>query len=327
MSQSDSETSQNTQAVGSENPRAGMIATAVKFLQNPKVQSSPLDQKKSFLQKKGLTDEEIQMAIDQSGVSNITTVQAPAVPPLPHTLNPHQILPPAIPDKQLSVWNRFQNYSMVAVIVGGVVYALYSLFKKLIEPIFIRQRREMDEKLAKMEQGIAQLNTNMSANIKDIQDSISAIRSDVSEQNNNISRMANNLISYKTDSSSNGVGELQSEISSLKGLLLSSRQFPAAPVNPPVIPSWQLKQEVTSSHHHNGMTSSNDDDDDVMMTNGGGDALHSGSHETGCDRRRDLEESGDEDEQQHDALNNSNGDHNGVETDVLTPSATHVLSV
>ena len=91
------------------------------------------------------------------------------------------------------------------------------------------------------------------------------------------------------------------------------RQFPAAPVNPPVIPSWQLKQEVTSSHQ-NGVTSSNDND---VITNGGGsgDTLHSGS-------RRELEESGDEDEH---VLNN--GDSNGVEIDVLTPSATHVLSV
>ena len=53
----------------------------------------------------GLTEEEIQMAIDQSGVSNVT-VQAPAVPPPPHTLNSYQNIPPAIPEKQCK---KFHN--------------------------------------------------------------------------------------------------------------------------------------------------------------------------------------------------------------------------
>lgn len=34
--------------------RENLITTAVKFLQNPKVQSSPLSQKKDFLKRKGI---------------------------------------------------------------------------------------------------------------------------------------------------------------------------------------------------------------------------------------------------------------------------------
>nr|XP_054768354.1 uncharacterized protein LOC129275914 [Lytechinus pictus] len=43
----------STQDIASEAPREKMIETAVKFLLNPQVRSSPMVQKKAFLRKKG----------------------------------------------------------------------------------------------------------------------------------------------------------------------------------------------------------------------------------------------------------------------------------
>lgn len=43
------------------------IETAVRFLKNPKVIATPLESKRLFLQKKGLTDTEIKSALEKSG--------------------------------------------------------------------------------------------------------------------------------------------------------------------------------------------------------------------------------------------------------------------
>ena len=43
------------------------IFTAVKFLQNPNVQKSSLAHRQAFLRKKGLTEEEIQIACNRAG--------------------------------------------------------------------------------------------------------------------------------------------------------------------------------------------------------------------------------------------------------------------
>uniref|UniRef100_A0A8V0YXG1 Peroxisomal membrane protein PEX14 n=1 Tax=Gallus gallus TaxID=9031 RepID=A0A8V0YXG1_CHICK len=49
--------------------REPLIVTAVKFLQNPRVRQSPIATRRAFLKKKGLTDEEIDLAFQQSGTS------------------------------------------------------------------------------------------------------------------------------------------------------------------------------------------------------------------------------------------------------------------
>jgi peroxin-14 len=43
------------------------VGTAVKFLQNPNVQKSSLANRQAFLKKKGLTDEEVQIACERAG--------------------------------------------------------------------------------------------------------------------------------------------------------------------------------------------------------------------------------------------------------------------
>jgi peroxin-14 len=55
------------------------VGTAVKFLQNPNVQKSSLTHQQAFLKKKGLTDEEVQIACERAGVigrqsSNVVSI-------------------------------------------------------------------------------------------------------------------------------------------------------------------------------------------------------------------------------------------------------------
>uniref|UniRef100_A0AC11D0B1 Peroxisomal biogenesis factor 14 n=1 Tax=Ovis aries TaxID=9940 RepID=A0AC11D0B1_SHEEP len=90
-------------APGSENvvPREPLIATAVKFLQNSRVRQSPLATRRAFLKKKGLTDEEIDLAFQQSGTAadepaslgpatQVVPVQPPHLISQPYSKSPTQ---------------------------------------------------------------------------------------------------------------------------------------------------------------------------------------------------------------------------------------------
>lgn len=55
------------------------VRTAVKFLQNPKVHSSPLKQKQEFLRRKGLTESEVTQACEAAGL-NLNDAEVSFVP-------------------------------------------------------------------------------------------------------------------------------------------------------------------------------------------------------------------------------------------------------
>ena len=52
--------------MGPSAPRADMVANAVSFLEDPNVQSSSMSQRISFLESKGLTSQEIDLALSLS---------------------------------------------------------------------------------------------------------------------------------------------------------------------------------------------------------------------------------------------------------------------
>lgn len=64
-----------------------MLSNAVRFLQDPQVQQSPLSKRIAFLESKGLTKAQIDQAMASAGVSTSTTsptlVSPPPIPSLP----------------------------------------------------------------------------------------------------------------------------------------------------------------------------------------------------------------------------------------------------
>ncbi|KAH9490083.1 peroxisomal membrane protein pex14 [Bulinus truncatus] len=116
-----------------EGPRENLINTAVKFLQNPKVMSSPLYQKKAFLEKKGLTAEEINIAVQRSGVKETenSLQTSGAGPPVNYESVNQQTSQTivAIPPPQ-SALSRARDLTFTTVIVAGVTYAVYQIFQK-----------------------------------------------------------------------------------------------------------------------------------------------------------------------------------------------------
>ncbi|KAK3718439.1 hypothetical protein QZH41_014437, partial [Actinostola sp. cb2023] len=217
------------------------IDTAVKFLQNPRVRQTPMDQRRAFLQKKGLTKEEIEQAISQSGTAadehnNPSTAVVPAQP----TYKPG--LPPPPPPPTTVPW---RGYLGAAVIGGGLGYLLVNLVKTYIMPL-IYDMNKTDEKLEKLEMAVIQTNASVTEAIGSVQTSLESVQEILVEQRKMIKSLSSDLAftqdklaGLPTDSYS--VGDLKAEIVSLKGLLLNRKQFPPANIGSPQtgIPAWQ----------------------------------------------------------------------------------------
>jgi peroxin-14 len=110
--------------------RNDLIANAVRFLQDPKVQSAPLTKRIAFLESKGLTSQEIQTALQQSSSTEASlpvAASAPALPPRNYAPYP--------PPIQNHPWN-WKDYTLATVGVSGLSYVLYVLAKVCDYPLY-----------------------------------------------------------------------------------------------------------------------------------------------------------------------------------------------
>lgn len=104
----------------------------MKVLQDPSVASSSVENRISFLRTKNLTPEEIDAAMSRSGgnapAPSVPYAQAPSGPPQqyyqPYPQQAWQ-LPPAPPRRD------WRDWFIMATVVSGVSYGLYSLGKVL----------------------------------------------------------------------------------------------------------------------------------------------------------------------------------------------------
>uniref|UniRef100_A0A8C0ABG1 Peroxisomal membrane protein PEX14 n=1 Tax=Bos mutus grunniens TaxID=30521 RepID=A0A8C0ABG1_BOSMU len=233
--------SQPSSAPGSENvvPREPLIATAVKFLQNSRVRQSPLATRRAFLKKKGLTDEEIDLAFQQSGTAADEPMSlGPATQVVP-VQPPHLISQPYSP-----AGSRWRDYSALAIIMAGITFGFHQLYKKYLLPL-IMGGREDRKQLERMEASLSELSGSVAQTVTQLQMTLASVQELLIQQQQKVQELAHELATAKATTSTNwilesqNINELKSEINSLKGLLLNRRQFPPSP-SAPKIPSWQI---------------------------------------------------------------------------------------
>ncbi|XP_030842796.1 peroxisomal membrane protein PEX14-like [Strongylocentrotus purpuratus] len=243
-----------------EAPREKMIETAVKFLLNPQVRSSPMAQKKAFLRKKGVKDPEIELAIDRSGtrqdVAPPPANQTPTAPP-PQGQVPMATHPGAVPQQQMVPYMQppppprvttWRDYAATAVIISGVSFGIYKLIMKFVSP-WLKSRKEEKERMNRLEASIEELNKNVSEAVTAMEKSISTIQGLMEKQEQQLTTLNSEVVSGKALSNgrrSTDTTEIKSEIMSLKGLLLSRHQFPSTPQRT-TIPSWQRSSDQSST--------------------------------------------------------------------------------
>lgn len=244
-----------------------MIATAVKFLQNQKVRQSPLATRKAFLKKKGLTDEEVELAIQRSGVTEEPQALAPAPLGPPHLLHPSQLAP--IPHSAPGY--RWRDYGALAIIMAGMAFGFHHLYRKYILPL-IMGSREDKKQLQRMEASMVAMSGTLTQTVTQLQVTLASVQELLVQQQQKIQELSNELATSQASTTTNRmlesqtISELKAEIVSLKGLLLSRRQFPASP-SVPKIPSWQIPLKPASMSNPSSVNHTNSSSDISPVSN------------------------------------------------------------
>jgi peroxin-14 len=210
-------------------------------LQNPKVIPTPIDNKRQFLIKKGLTLDEVEAALKTAGAYNIPqdSMHQSLVPTQPQII--YQQVPPVVS----SIWFRLAKWVASFIAAGCVAYTAYKL---IVKKYFFSKKSKIEKQLESMTSTNAKLNDTL----KEMRNSVEALKLSVEQ----IGKEINGL---SKDKSIGSESEIKSEIQSVKSLLLNRSQFPSIPTVTPIIPSWQLnpkKENVVS----NGTNSESDGD-------------------------------------------------------------------
>ncbi|XP_036035350.1 peroxisomal membrane protein PEX14 isoform X1 [Onychomys torridus] len=215
------------------------IATAVKFLQNSRVRQSPLATRRAFLKKKGLTDDEIDLAFQQSGTATDEPPSlGPATPVVP-VQPPHLIPQPYSPGG-----SRWRDYGALAIIMAGIAFGFHQLYKKYLLPLILGGQEDRKQ-LERMAASLSELSVSVAQTVTQVQTTLASVQELLRQQQQKVQELAHELAAAKATTSTNcilesqNINELKSEINSLKGLLLNRRQFPPSP-SAPKIPSWQI---------------------------------------------------------------------------------------
>ncbi|XP_022597619.1 peroxisomal membrane protein PEX14 isoform X3 [Seriola dumerili] len=246
-------------------PREALITTAVKFLQNPKVCQSPLATRKAFLKKKGLTDEEVELAIQRSGSTEEVLPLSPVGPP--HPLHATQL----VPATHSPAGYRWRDYGALTIIMVGIAFGFHQLYKKYILPL-IMGSREDKKHLQRMESNIAAMSGTLTQTVSQLQQTLVSVQELLIQQQQRIQELSQELAASEASSSTNRIldnqtiGELKQEIVSLKGLLLSRRQFPSTPTIPK-IPSWQIPLKPPSASSSPSINHTNSSSDISPVSN------------------------------------------------------------
>ncbi|XP_061832497.1 peroxisomal membrane protein PEX14 isoform X1 [Nerophis lumbriciformis] len=256
--------------------REALISTAVKFLQNPKVRQSPLATRKAFLKKKGLTDEEVDLAIHRTGSTEVVLPFRSAG--APHPLDSTHLATVSHSPKGL----RWRNYGAFTIMMVGIAYGCHQLYKKYILPL-IMACREDKKHLQRMESNIAAMSGTLTQTVGQLQQTLTSLQELLIQQQQKIQELSQELATAEVSSATSRivdnqtVGELKAEIVSLKGLLLSRRQFPSTP-SVPKIPSWQIPLKANSASSSQSVNHSSSDISPVSNESDNSSPVKDGRH-------------------------------------------------
>ncbi|KAF9129523.1 peroxisomal membrane protein pex14 [Mortierella sp. 14UC] len=248
--------------------REDILASAVKFLQDPKVQASSLGKKVAFLESKGLTSEEIEEAMQRAnGTAPAAGAVSTAIVPAQHQqmMQPYpgqqvMMAPPPLPPKY-----DWKDMFIAAVVAGGFSYGMWQVAKKVVGPKLQwpsqeeleMDKKKLDEQFDEIEKSLAEVKDSTTTVAKNVEEQtahvkeslegmtgvldgmktndekreqeLSGLKADIE----NIKTMIPKLMEKNKESQANVLNELQTEIKSLKSLLLNRRApGPGAPGSP-----------------------------------------------------------------------------------------------
>jgi len=215
-----------------EGVREELVKTAVKFLENSRVQSSTEQMKKEFLVKKGLTDAEIDLAF--SRISQDAPLQQ-VKQKIDMQQQMQSQVPMVLPQSAFS--SKLRDLLNLLLLIGGASYGVRYLWKKYISPWLFGPPKPMKtphEMVLETTQAVLKT-------VEQLQKSVQSLQSSLDNHSSKLDQVTQAQVKPEE---TGAMQDLKSEIQSVKGLLLSSRSFPQNPtISPPTIPAWQLETE------------------------------------------------------------------------------------
>lgn len=228
--------------------REDLVATAVKFLQNAKVQERPLEQRRAFLERKGMNTAEIELAMLRSGTLTTELDSASLMPQEQRGQPPFVGTPAIIPVATTvpSSWTRLRDVANMIVLLTGAAYAVYHVYKRLILPA-LRGGEDSDnsDPLKEVRRSVDELRRSMADVVAGITETQSLMR--VQQRQLDDAIRSSSLLRGPDELDRMHVTEVKEELRSLKALLLNRKQFPSLPTTTPVIPAWQLQQNAADN--------------------------------------------------------------------------------
>ncbi|AAS54871.1 AGR381Cp [Eremothecium gossypii ATCC 10895] len=249
--------------------RKELFASAVSFLGEPSVQTAPLTKKVEFLQTKGLTEDEIQLALEQAGKADTQgrheVVQSAGVGAGAVMQDVvYETVPPPLPRRD------WKDYFVMATATAGLCYGLYEVTRRYVVPQLLpesRSRLEQDKRqiedhfekvdrlLEKLEQEQDEFRDQQVEKLKELDATIIKLQGALEEttktRNNinfefrdlklQVTEMAKKLDEFRQARDHNSqLTALQSDMESLKRLIknstLLSSPAPGAGSAPPAVP-------------------------------------------------------------------------------------------
>jgi len=194
-----------------EGVREELVKTAVKFLENSRVQSSTEQMKREFLVKKGLTDAEIDIAF--SRVSQVAPLQQ-----VKQNIDMQQPMQSQVPMvlPQSAFSSKLRDLLNILLLIGGASYGVRYLWKKYISPwLFGPPKPVKSPHEMVLETTQAVLKT-----VEQLQKSVQSLQSSLENHSSKLD-MVTQQAQVKPEETG-AMQDLKSEIQSVKGLLLSS---------------------------------------------------------------------------------------------------------
>ncbi|WVR08755.1 hypothetical protein IAU60_005813 [Kwoniella sp. DSM 27419] len=240
--------------------RGELVRNAVLFLNDPKVASSSLTSRIQFLESKGLSEVEIQQALQQaqspSAAQPSYEPYRPAGPP-PYARGYGTAMAPEPPRRD------WRDLFIMAVISGGVVYGLSTLAKKYLLPHLqppsttsfqdtsasltagydeaAKLLADLSEQTTKLQTSLDEDRERVTAVVNEVEDALKSVRDgeerwreemrDIRGEVESVRELVPKMIEKHAQSQQAALTDLQAELRSLKTLLVSRQQASPAAVN------------------------------------------------------------------------------------------------
>ncbi|OWY92894.1 hypothetical protein PHMEG_00037904, partial [Phytophthora megakarya] len=259
--------------------REEMVENGLKFLQHPNVQSTPLSERVSFLENKGMTKEEIQEAIERHQNGGAATSAAVVASPVQQiaTAAPMMMTAAAPMQQVMQRRARYPAYVRVLWTVSSLVgaasiltflwnYAVQSGYIPWLRPMpplleATKVQEEKEQEAKKDEALLAELSSVSSAIQKQTEE-LAKLSSSLDEKERDLQNKT--LLTAQISSSlaeqgnAQSIAELKAEISTLKALLLSKKSESAgeSDINTVLKASTEKKSAATDAQATQAATTS-----------------------------------------------------------------------